>query len=388
MTRKIFLILVALMLALSVSLVACPPPEEEEEEEFSFCVDFEDLTLGTQYSVGDTIHTEGVVITVEQFLGQAGDAEVGDEGCAGGSGQEMGWIGNVNLRFDFNGSCDGLSLLFGEYGGGLHIDINDDPWDFEDFHEIDGKVIGGVSVSVVNGSGQGKGSLTLSGTINQNSFVIGGQELCIDHVCLTSPFQRMYTLTIPCPPITMVPPCRVTDPGCGVFIYPAGTVVPIVAEVVAEGFSFVEWVGDVDTVADVNDATTTITMEGNYEINIRCEQTPMPDLVPVAAFPEMVFPYCDRDEQGLYVSVKNQGTATAPSFTTEVEFKWTQPADSETVSVETSALSAGDTRRIGPFPIPSLCWDPDCGFTITIDPDNNVSESSETNNSVDGGCLG
>jgi len=118
-------------------------------------------------------------------------------------------------------------------------------------------------------------------------------------------------------------------------------------------------------------------------------ETGKPDLVPVPAFPDMAFSYCDRDEEGLYVHVKNEGTATANSFTTEVEFKWTQPeADSETVNIETSTLLAGDTQRVGPFPIPSLCWDPDCDFTVTIDPEQKISELSEINNSVDGRCLG
>jgi len=57
----------------------------------------------------------------------------------------------------------------------------------------------------------------------------------------------------------------VTDPGEGTFTYDQGTVVNLVAEA-GEGYRFADWVGDVDTIADVNAASTTITMEGNYEI--------------------------------------------------------------------------------------------------------------------------
>jgi hypothetical protein len=32
------------------------------------------------------------------------------------------------------------------------------------------------------------------------------------------------------------------------------------------GYHFVNWTGDVDTIADVEDATTTITMYGTYTI--------------------------------------------------------------------------------------------------------------------------
>ena len=57
----------------------------------------------------------------------------------------------------------------------------------------------------------------------------------------------------------------VTTPGEGTRTYEAGTVVDLVAEV-DEGYHFVNWTGDVHTVADVNDATTTITMDSHYSI--------------------------------------------------------------------------------------------------------------------------
>ena len=57
----------------------------------------------------------------------------------------------------------------------------------------------------------------------------------------------------------------VTTPGEGVFTYDEGTVVDLVAEA-EEGYRFVEWTGDVGTIADVKAATTTITMNGDYSI--------------------------------------------------------------------------------------------------------------------------
>ena len=57
----------------------------------------------------------------------------------------------------------------------------------------------------------------------------------------------------------------VTTPGEGVFTYDEGTVVDLIAEA-EEGYRFVEWTGDVGTIADVYAATTTITMNGNYSI--------------------------------------------------------------------------------------------------------------------------
>jgi len=57
----------------------------------------------------------------------------------------------------------------------------------------------------------------------------------------------------------------VTTPGEGTFPYNAGTVVSLVA-VPDDGYEFVNWTGDVSTVADVNAASTTITMNGDYSI--------------------------------------------------------------------------------------------------------------------------
>jgi len=60
----------------------------------------------------------------------------------------------------------------------------------------------------------------------------------------------------------------VTVPGKGTFTYGSGTVVNLVATP-ATGYGFVNWAGDVGTIADVNAATTTITMQGAYKISAR-----------------------------------------------------------------------------------------------------------------------
>ncbi|MFO7773727.1 MAG: S8 family serine peptidase, partial [Dehalococcoidia bacterium] len=57
----------------------------------------------------------------------------------------------------------------------------------------------------------------------------------------------------------------VTEPGEGTFTYEEGSVVDLVA-VADSGYVFVEWTGDTGTIADVNAASTTITMNGDYSI--------------------------------------------------------------------------------------------------------------------------
>jgi hypothetical protein len=57
----------------------------------------------------------------------------------------------------------------------------------------------------------------------------------------------------------------VTTPGEGTFVYDDGDVVDLVTTPDAS-YVFINWTGDVDTIEDVNDATTSITMDDNYSV--------------------------------------------------------------------------------------------------------------------------
>ncbi len=57
----------------------------------------------------------------------------------------------------------------------------------------------------------------------------------------------------------------VSNPGEGVFVYNKGTVVELVANGVGNS-PFVNWTGDVTTVADVEAAATSITMNDDYAV--------------------------------------------------------------------------------------------------------------------------
>jgi hypothetical protein len=65
----------------------------------------------------------------------------------------------------------------------------------------------------------------------------------------------------------------VTTPGEGFFLYDVGWNVSLVATP-ASGYHFVNWSGDVGTVANVNAASTTITMYGHYSITANFEAIP------------------------------------------------------------------------------------------------------------------
>ena len=69
----------------------------------------------------------------------------------------------------------------------------------------------------------------------------------------------------------------VTTPGEGTFTYDCGTVVNLVASP-DSGYRFHKWTGHVDTIANVNSRSTTITMNGSYNItaSFRSDDDPTP----------------------------------------------------------------------------------------------------------------
>ena len=77
---------------------------------------------------------------------------------------------------------------------------------------------------------------------------------------ITANFVAQYDLTI-----SSTEGGDVTAPGQGTFTYDAGTVVNLVAEA-DEGYTFMEWTGDVGSVTDVTAASTTVTMNSGYTI--------------------------------------------------------------------------------------------------------------------------
>ncbi len=70
----------------------------------------------------------------------------------------------------------------------------------------------------------------------------------------------------------------VTAPGEGTHRYQAGTEVELVA-VPGDGYEFVNWTGDVDTINDVLAASTTIAINGDYTITANFEVSEVPSIL-------------------------------------------------------------------------------------------------------------
>jgi hypothetical protein len=98
-----------------------------------------------------------------------------------------------------------------------------------------------------------------SAVINKAEHIIDGLGIAIE------PVAGQYGLTI-----VSTPGGSVTQPGEGMSLHSDGEVVALVA-VADEHYHFVGWTGDVDTIANVNAAQTTITMHDSYSITANFE---------------------------------------------------------------------------------------------------------------------
>jgi hypothetical protein len=90
-----------------------------------------------------------------------------------------------------------------------------------------------------------------------------------------------YTLTI-----SSTEGGSVTSPGEGTFTYDEGEVVNLVAEA-DEDYRFVNWTGDMSTVVNAHSASTTITIQGNYEITANFARGPAIPLKNPGSFVQM-----------------------------------------------------------------------------------------------------
>jgi hypothetical protein len=124
----------------------------------------------------------------------------------------------------------------------------------------------GDSGSAVDKDGEFVG-LLFAGT--EDCIVICKAEHIIDGLDVSvEPPENRRSLTV-----SSTPGGGVVSPGEGMFLYDAGTVVQLVATA-DEHCHFVEWTGDVSTIANVTAPSTNITMNGSYSIAANFEVDP------------------------------------------------------------------------------------------------------------------
>jgi hypothetical protein len=157
----------------------------------------------------------------------------------------------------------------------------------------------------------------------------------------------------------------VTTPGEGTFPYDCGMVVDLVAEA-GEGYRFVNWTGDIASIADVGAAVTTITMNDDYSVTAGFEQIP-------------------SEQFGLIVSSTAGGTVTSPG---EGAFTY-----DEGTGVNLVAAAGEGYRFVNWTGDVGAVANPDAASTaITMNDDYSVTanfeEESSTNWPLIGGIIG
>jgi hypothetical protein len=158
---------------------------------------------------------------------------------------------------------------------------------------------------------------------------------------------------------------EVTDPGEGIFNYDEGTDVDLVA-VADEGYQFIDWTGDVDDIANVDDATTTITMNDDYSITANFEEgeavtfaDPNMEAAIREAIGKAIGPICRSDLEGLTslsASERNISDLTGLEYCTnltELDLRYNEISDISPL-VQNAGLGEGDTIYLQGNP---LNWD-------------------------------
>jgi len=175
--------------------------------------------------------------------------------CVGGDGDDGG------------GSC----TLIVDFTTGGTVTVNDVP--------IPGKAIltyvAGTAVSLNATPGSGHQFVGWTGDV----LTIGNVHASETIIVVNGDYSIMANFELP-PPVeyslNIIGPVygSVAAPGEGRFMYEEGTVVNLVAEP-DDGYEFATWTGDVDTIANINDASTTITMNSDYYICAHFREAPI-----------------------------------------------------------------------------------------------------------------
>jgi hypothetical protein len=167
-------------------------------DDLSYCIScpdlqrsaFEDQTLNATFNVGDSFTSGAATHTFFAFFPPGPDcvnpdpngvATIGNGRNACGDGKEL-QLNNINDRIDFGAPLQWLALNYGEYGGNVNIRINGDCRNLDNLSDVNGSMVGGVTVWAIDygPAGQSCGNLYAVGTID--NFRIGGQEFFIDNV--------------------------------------------------------------------------------------------------------------------------------------------------------------------------------------------------------------
>ena len=177
-------------------------------------------------------------------------------GCVGGDG---------------DGDGGGSHTLIVDFTTGGTVTVNDVP--------IPGKAIltyaAGTAVSLNATPNSGHQFVGWTGDV----LTIGSVHASETIIVVNGDYSIMANFELPPPleySLNIIGPAygSVITPGEGRFMYEKGTVVNLVAQS-DSGYEFARWTGDVDTIANVNAASTSITMNNDCYISAHFREAPV-----------------------------------------------------------------------------------------------------------------
>jgi len=169
--------------------------------------------------------------------------------------------GNYSITANFVKQYD---LITSSTDGGFVTEPGEDTFTYDE----------GTVVDLIAGAEEGYRFVEWTGDVGTIADVYAAETAITmnGNYFITADFVKQYDLIT-----SSTDGGSVTEPGEDTFTYDEGTVVDLIAEA-EEGYRFVEWTGDVGTIADVYAAETTIIMNGDYSIigNFEKPSTPPP----------------------------------------------------------------------------------------------------------------
>lgn len=260
MKNRVVSILLAVMLALSIGLVGCGSEEVPETTEYQLTVSSTDGGSVTEPGEATFTYDEGIVVNL------LAEAEEGHH--------FVNWTGDTATIANVNVSSTTIAM-----NGDYEITAN-----FEEteaaFYTLTVRVTGsgtttppagshtygaGAVISIVATPAAGYHFVGWSGDMGTVANVNAASTTITmnDDYSIIASFKETavtyYTLTM------TATGGGSTDPAVGQHSYAAGTLVPVIASA-AGGYYFVNWTGDVGTIANVNAASTTISMNSDHSI--------------------------------------------------------------------------------------------------------------------------
>jgi len=187
------------------------------------------------------------------------------------------WTGNVSTIADVYAASTNITM-YDSYSITANFELDEGYYSLAIFSTEGGSVTTpgeGISVHAANATinlvaetNVGYHFLKWTGNVStiDDIYAASTNITMYDSYAITATFKTshpepiMVTLTV-----SSTAGGSVTTPGEGLFSYPVGTEVSLAAEALS-GYQFIYWSGAVETIADIDDSTTTIIMNSSYFI--------------------------------------------------------------------------------------------------------------------------